>query len=131
MRSFTFRFTIAIICMIRHFLFGAATPGFSSLNPAPNVPSWLALNQPSCFVRLVILALRILSDSSNKNRKLLKLFYNLNLQICAAPLSVRRTKIHGNKGCHAEGTDTLSLTEIRSIIRLKRQFTTPFATLTF
>ena len=47
-----------------------------------------------------MLALRILSALSNKNKKRLKLFGNFYLQICAASPSVRRMKIHDNKGCH-------------------------------
>ena len=54
---------------------GAAAPGFNSLIPAPSVPSLTSTEQWSCFVELVIVALRILSASSNKkeNRKRLKL----------------------------------------------------------
>ena len=74
--------------------------GFSCLILVPSVRRWLALNQSSCFVGLVILALRVLSASSNKNRKRLKFSCNFYLQICADPPSVRRT-IPNNKGCHA------------------------------
>ena len=62
---------------------------------------WLALNQSSCFLGLVILALQILSASSNKNRKRLKFSCNFYLQICAAPPSIRRMKIHGNNNYSA------------------------------
>ena len=83
------------------------------------------------------------------------------LQIRAAPPSVRKTKIHGDKGYHTalitikhetntqaqteigdkgyhtalitikHGTNTQAQTEIRSILRSKRKFTTRFDTLTF
>ena len=77
-----------------------ATPAFNSNFRAKRYRRWLALNQPSCFAELVILALRILSASSNRNRKRLKTPCNFYLQICAAPPSVRRIEIHCDKGCH-------------------------------
>ena len=81
---------------------GVAATGFNSLIPAPSVPSLISTEPVEllCRATVVILALRILSALSNKNRKRLKLSFTFYLQICAAPPSVRRTKIHGNKGYH-------------------------------
>ena len=81
-------------------LVGAAAPGFNYLDPAPSVPPLISTEpvellrragnftstDPFCFV--------------NESRKQLKLSCTFYLQICAAPPSVRRTKIHGDKGYH-------------------------------
>ena len=80
---------------------GAAAPSFNSLIPAPSVPSlistepveWLcrasniSSTDPFCFVK----------QKTGSRRSFLVVFY---LQICAAPPSGHRMKIHGNKGYH-------------------------------
>ena len=68
----------------------------STLIPAPSISSSISTKPVELLV-----ALRILSASSNKNRKRLKLSCNFYLQMCSAPPSVHRTKIHGDKGCHS------------------------------
>ena len=68
----------------------------STLIPAPSISSSISTKPVELLV-----ALRILSASSNKNRKRLKLSCNFYLQICSAPPSVHRTKIHSDKGCHS------------------------------
>ena len=85
----------------------AATPGFDSDSRAKSLVSTepvelfcrasdVSSTVPFCFIIIIIL-----SASSNKNRKRLIFSCSFYLQICAAPPSVRRTKIHGDKGCLA------------------------------
>ena len=80
---------------------GAAAPGFNSLIPAPSVPLFISTEpvellcrtsnisstDPFCFVK----------QKTGSGSSFLAVFY---LQICAAPPSVRRTKIHDDKGYH-------------------------------
>ena len=124
--QFTFRF------------YGAAASGFNSLILAPSVPSLISTEpvellcrtsnisstDPFCFVK----------QKTGNGLSFLAVFY---LQICAASPSVRKTKIHGDKGYHTalitikQVDHTQVQAEIRSTIRLERKFTTRFAMFTF
>ena len=77
----------------------ATTSGFNPLIPAPNVPS-LVSTEP---VELLCKASNIRTTDPfcfvKQKQETVEVFLLFFLQICAAPSSVRRTKIHGDKGC--------------------------------
>ena len=80
---------------------GAAAPGFNSLIPAPSVSSLIS-TEP---VELLCRASNISSTNpfcfvTQKTGSGLSFLAVFCLQICAAPPSVIRTKIHGDKCYH-------------------------------
>ena len=81
----------------------AAAPGFNSLIPAPSVPvpSLISTEPVELFCRASNISSMdpfcFLKQNTGNGRSFLAVFY---LQICAAPPSVRRTKIQGDISYH-------------------------------
>ena len=80
---------------------GAAAPGFNSLIPAPSVPSLISTEPVALLCRTSNISSTdsfcFVKQKTGSGRSFLEVFC---LQICAAPPSVRRTKIHGDKSYH-------------------------------
>ena len=79
---------------------GAATPGFNSLVPAPSVPSLVSTEPAELLYRASSISTADPFCFVKQQQKTVEAFLQFFLQICAAPPSVRRTKIHGDKGYH-------------------------------
>ena len=116
---------------------GAATPGFNSLIPAQSVPSLVSTEPVELFCRASNISITDPFCFVKQKQETIETFWQFLLTNMRSSAQRCKTKIHGDKGCHAalttivQKTNTQFLTEIRSIIRLQRQFTTRFAKFTF
>ena len=82
-----------------HF-FDAAAPGFNSLIPVPSVPSLISAGSAELLCRASNISSTDPFCFVKHKQETIEAFLQLCLRICAAPPSVRRTKIRGDKDYH-------------------------------